>query len=190
MDSCWSFERVVEAELLLDEAAEVAEHRDLALVEVAGLGVENAEGADVHAGLDGDGHAGVETRMRESGHERALGEAGVEGEIGDDERVVLENGVAAKRNVAGRLDRVDAVLGFEPLAIHVDHRDVGDGDVEDAGGKLDDLVEAIFGRGVEDAEVVERAEAGVFVGWLGQTRDAGDPRGGVGGRNERTGHGS
>ena len=79
--------------------------------------------------------------------------------IRNDQRLFLQNGVAAKGYLATRLAGVYPVLEFEPLAVAIHQLNQGDGDTEGPARQPGNPVETAFGHGIEDAQCDQRAKS-------------------------------
>ena len=90
-----------------------------------GPAVGDAEGADLVPAGAGERVAGIEPDVRLAGHERVVAEPLVLGGVGDDHRLVREDGVPAEGDGARGLRRGQAAGGLEPLAVGIHQRDVG-----------------------------------------------------------------
>jgi hypothetical protein len=148
----------------LGDAGECAQRALFGRSEVARLGAEHAECADRQAlraarMLGADRHAGIETDVGPAGDERIGGEAIVARGIGDQEDVVLRNGMGAEGIFARRLRGIDSVARLEPLAMIVDQRDQRRLGPQKLAGERDDLVKLAVGRRVENLEAGERRQA-------------------------------
>ena len=75
------------------------------------------------------------------------------GGVRHDEKLPVQDGVAAKGNVARSLGDADADLGFEPLPFFVHERDQGDGRLAYAGGEFRQVIKNLLGNGIEDIEL-------------------------------------
>jgi len=73
----------------------------------------------------------------------------------DEENVVEQNCVRAKRDVARGLADGEALHRLEPLAMCVDHADGDIGDIENAPGKPRQPIEALLAWRIEDIERVK-----------------------------------
>ncbi len=156
-----------EFQLCRHAAGEDAQGVELSWGGLAGLGIDNAEGAQGLAVAGDQGRAGVEADVRGAGDEGIVVEARVLGGVGNDEylgEVLLGDDVGAKGDIARGVIDGEADTGFEPLAVAVHEGDQGDGGVEDEGGEFDDVVEFGFGGRVEDIEAAQGGEAEVFGG--------------------------
>ena len=139
-----------------DLAGEGFEAGDLEGGEVAGLGIDDADGAeDVAVGGD-DGGAGVEADVGIAGDEGVVGEAGILLGVGNDEGAGGGEGVGAEALGARGMGEVDADFGLEPLAVFIDEGDEGDGGAAEDGGEGGGVVELWLGERVEDGVTVER----------------------------------
>jgi hypothetical protein len=124
--------------------------------------------ASTAAGSAGQRVAGGEPHEGLAGHQRVVGEAGVRAGVRDDERVGLEDRMAAEGDFAAGLVGGQAALRLEPLPVGVEQGEVGDRHVEDRHRQPDDPIEAFFGRRVEQFEGVQVGEPFGLVG--GQRR--------------------
>ncbi len=105
---------------------------------------------------------GVETDKGHGGHLGIIREPGVPEGVGDHEHVVRKNSVDAEGDFPVHFGRAHAGTGFEPLAIFIDQRDEGDGDMKMDRRPAGELVKAFFRRGVEDAAAAQGFESGGF----------------------------
>ena len=100
----------------------------------------------------------VEAEMRLACDEGIAGGARIRDEIRNDEEVGLGEDELADGAVEVGLAVRKADVGFEPLAVGGDETDQGDRYRAEPGGEPHDVVEALLGRGVEDAVSVEGGE--------------------------------
>ncbi len=100
--------------------------------------------------------AGVETQARPARDQRVGAEALVLRGVRHEADAVLQDGVCAEGDPAGRLRELQAAARLEPLAVLVDERDQGDRHTEDVGRQPGDAVEGGLGGRVEDVEVAQR----------------------------------
>src|SRR5581483_9529050 len=154
-----------ELELGHDMPAENAQCALLILAQCARDVVDDAERAERVAVRSNKGRAGVEADARLAGHQRVVGKALVFERVGNDEEVLVQNGVRAEGNFAGGFLGGDADLGLEPLTVLVHEADHGNGSFADAGGELGEVVEDLFGDGIHDVILPEDFQAFLFVGW-------------------------
>lgn len=82
--------------------------------------------------------------------------------------LIEQDGVGAEGDVSRSLAQAEALDGFEPLPVRVDHADGGIGDVENAPGDSRKAVVALLGFAIEDIQRVEGGDAGGFVGGSGR----------------------
>lgn len=111
--------------------------------------------------------SGVETDIRIAGDEWIVVEARVCGGIGNQHRLIVEDGVAAEGDIAGRFSNVEADGRFEPLPIEIDEGDGGDWHAEEAFGHAREAVEAFFRLGIEEIKKPKRGEPVAFIGGNG-----------------------
>lgn len=150
-------------QLVFDQGAEVLEQREFVGVDRARLGVEHAERPDLVPAGAAHRLAGVEAHEGRIDDERAAREAHVATRIGHDHRFVLQDGVAAERALPRRLRRLQAEARLEPLPAGIEQRDVGDGRVEELRGQIDDAVEALLARRVEDLQTIQLRQPRRFI---------------------------
>ena len=96
--------------------------------------------------------AGVEANFRRVNDQRIIVKTLVFERVGNDQRSIVEDGMSAKGNVASGRIELQPALRLEPLAVGVDQRNVGDGNVVDAGRQSHDSIEALFGRRVQELQ--------------------------------------
>jgi hypothetical protein len=119
--------------------------------------VDRAERAEGQTGLGGERHAGIGTDMRLARDQRIVGEARIGGGVLDHERRAFEHDMAAERDVARSLGRVQPVSRLEPLAIPVDQRNEADRHAQPRGDERGDVVERGVGRRFEQTALVQGA---------------------------------
>lgn len=155
-------------ELLLDQRGQVGEDLTLGVIELAGLAVDDAEGAHRHAVRTVHDVPGVEADVGVAGDQRVLGEPIIGTGIGHDHRVggLIDDRVGAERDVPRRLRRGEPELRLEPLAILIDQAHQRDGHVEHGRGEPDDPVEPLLRVRVEQPDGVQRLQSAGLVSML------------------------
>ena len=161
-------------QLLLGHLREVTQQRALFVIEMARLGINQAQGAHFVTVRHGQWVPGVKANIRRTGNQRIVMEAQIFQRIGDQHQLVLQNRMAAERDIAGRLADIQAHTGLEPLAIRVDQRDQGDRHVEQALGQARQTIEALF-RGRVEVEAMQRVDTCSFIGRLSGHQHAHTP---------------
>ena len=111
--------------------------------------------------------AGVQARLRRTGHERVVGRPGIGARVGDDERISTADDVHAERPVARRVLRGTPRRGGVPLARVVHERDERHPRLADGGGEFGQLAQGRVGGGVGGDVLVESCEAAAFIGGAG-----------------------
>ncbi len=129
--------------------------------------VHHAKRADMAAVGGGDRIADVESNVGLARHMRILRELLVEGRVGNDELLGIEDGVRAKGIVAAYLGRLDAIARLEKLAVMVDEDHARHRHIQDACGQPGDAVEAFFRRGIEQIQGPQCFESLSLVGRKG-----------------------
>ena len=150
-------------DLFFNDRGKSLQDLQVACAEMARLLISDAKGANVEAVGAGERHAGVEPQMRFARHHGVSGKARVFSGVWNDEGLVLEDGVTAKRLVAVYFARHRSDHGLEPLAVGVDQGDVGHGYVEDLGELSDVAVVALLRRRVEDLQGMQRLESFLLI---------------------------
>ncbi len=171
-----------------DLSSQAEQRRPLSFRQLAGDTVDDAKGSEDIALGGQEWSAGIETNLRTSGDEGIGRKPAIERRVGHHEKLLLQDGVRAERQLPGRLRSLQTHLRFEPLTIGIDQRDQGDRHVANRQGEKGDVVETFLGRRIEDFVLAERGQAGRFVGRKGraapaQTSDFG--KSGVTGRGRR-----
>ena len=127
--------------------------------------VKHAQSADRLPIGCSEPHAGIEGEMRRPDDERVALKArigaGIRYHHGD---AVGTHGVAAERMLAGHFRRVKPYPSLEPDPPLVHQRDQADRCGQQHHGGVDQVLEAILGRRVEDAICSQRGKAERFVG--------------------------
>lgn len=125
--------------------------------------VDHAQAAEHLPVGRADGRAGVKSQVWLAGHERVGAGARVACEV----RYLQDAGFGqhelAHRAVEVGLAGRKACAGLEPLAVAVDQADKRHRYGAEAAREMDDVVEAAFGRGVEDVERGERGQPRVLL---------------------------
>ncbi len=124
----------------------------LALVreQPSGLAVDDTQGAQGQAIVGDQGRPGVKADERIARDQRVAGEARVRAGVFDHHDIGLPDGVVAEGEVARRAADIDAHPGLEPLPVAVDEADQGNGHAQDLGSQLRQVIEGLFGGGVEN----------------------------------------
>ena len=128
--------------------------------------VDDAEGAQGEAIRGSERSTRVEADGRLAGDERVVGEARVLRRVEHDQHFGRVERVGAEGDLAVGLPHVQAVAGFEPLALGVHQTDEGNRRTQQGAGELGDAVEGGFGEGVEDVVALERGESRGFCCWI------------------------
>ena len=152
-----------ECEFVDHDGREIFEHPNVLRVELAWLGVENAQRPQPVASRRRQGHPGVGAHEWRADDERAFREARVAVGIGHDQRVRLQDRVRAKRMAPRCLGKVDAVVRFEPLPVAVHEGDQGDGHMENLRGEARDAVKCRLRRCIQHPTTRQLAQARFFV---------------------------
>jgi hypothetical protein len=82
--------------------------------------------------------------------------------ISHDKHIRMLQRLGGEGRVARKLRDLNAALGFEPHSAFVDEADGCDRRVADTRRELDEIVERLLGRGIEDAVGVQGLEARRF----------------------------
>ena len=150
----------------LDQLHDLLRHqpqqRLLAIVELAGLVVEHADRAERQAVRRLEQRAGIEAQVRNAGDQRIVGEAPVLQRIRHDEEAGLQDGMGADRRGPRRFANPEPDLGLEPLPLLVDQVDDGDRRATDRAHDLDDRIELLLARRVEDSVGLQRGYAPIL----------------------------
>ncbi|EEF23382.1 conserved hypothetical protein, partial [Ricinus communis] len=112
---------------LLDHARQLLEHQQVLRCERARHVVDGAQRPDAPAAA-AQGHAGIEADERRPGNVRIVRKARVARRVLHHERLVVQHGPGAERDVARRLLPLDAAARLEPLAVAVHEGDDAGGD--------------------------------------------------------------
>src|SRR6266566_4573305 len=146
-------------QLCLDHLAQVAERVGILVTELARDLVHDAQRADVVTAWPLHRLRSVEPDVRLLEYQRVLREPRIQHGIFDDEDFVRIDRVAAEREIACAVADRKTRLRLEPLALALDERDAGKGNIEHTLRHAADLVEALFGRrfdsGAAQAELHE-----------------------------------
>jgi pyruvate dehydrogenase E1 component alpha subunit/2-oxoisovalerate dehydrogenase E1 component alpha subunit len=94
-------------------------------------------------------------------------EAGVGGGVLDDESILLLDGPAGEGDIAGEGLGFESDPAFDPVSVVVDESDHGAGDLADLGCEAGEVIEGLFGRGIEDIVAIEGLEALLFLAGVG-----------------------
>ena len=129
--------------------------------------VDDAKGPERLSLRSDEGHAGIKANVRGARDQRAVGKPVILGGVRHDEQVRLENGMGAKGDVAGCFGRVDADFRFEPLPVCIDQADERNRYVADLCRESGQVVERVFGIGIQDLVALEGGQARGFVFWQG-----------------------
>ena len=161
--------RGVGAQQAFGDGGEIAQRGKVARREMAGLGVDDAEGAEgrqrvgIAVMMRAQRHTGIEADMGFALHERIVGEARIGAGILDQEQIIFMDGVRAEGLVAGRFAHLAHALGrLEPLAVLVHQRHQRDGTIEQPLRQRGQRVEFPLRRRIEDVEARQLAQAGVL----------------------------
>ena len=130
--------------------------------ECARSAIDDAERAETHT-FTAERHAAIKADVGIAGHKWIVGKARIFFRIRHDERFGMLHGLSAKGKFARRFLRVEADARLEPLAALVDQGDRGDGSTADEGGGAGNVIEFLFGGGVENAVGAKKLEASCFV---------------------------
>ena len=82
--------------------------------------------------------------------------------ISDDEHIGMLQRLGGQGRIAGKLRDLDAALSFEPRSVVVHKHDGCYGRVANPGCQLNEVVERLLGRRIEDAVGEQRLEARRF----------------------------
>ncbi len=93
--------------------------------------------------------AGVEADIWIGYNQWVVCKPGIFGCIFHDQDIRLKEGVAAKRLVAGRFVRIEALAGFEPLPISINQGNQSNGRIEQRPRHDGDSVESLLNTRVE-----------------------------------------
>ena len=150
----------VRANLRLDHVGQVPQEALLLRVELSGLCVDRAEGANGLAVCCAHRSTRVEADARGVGDEGVVGKPWICECIGDNEQAVATvDCMATEGDVASRLAHVEALDRFEPLAVLVDEAHSNDRHPQQFGGDPGDAIEALIRPCVQDIEVAQRLES-------------------------------
>ena len=103
-------------------------------------------------------HARIEADTGLPQHVGARGKAGIGQGVEHHQSFMLQDGMGAKNNIAGRFIEVEPDARLEPLAALVQQSDPGDGGVEDVAGESGNLVENRLGRRIHQCIITESLE--------------------------------
>src|SRR5882762_7461902 len=150
-ESVWGSRRLLRPglQLLLDHLGQVAERPTVLITELARLLVHDAQRADVVASRTPDRLAGVKPDARLLQYKRVLGEPRIEHRVFNDEYFGAIDRVAAEGQVARAVADGEPLRRFEPLALALDEGDAGEGRAKHLLRHATDLVEPLFGRGID-----------------------------------------
>ena len=113
--------------------------------------IDDAQRAEGVAIARDERRAGIKTDVRVAADQRILAKPLVVERVGHDEDAASPDGVRAERHAARGFGHRHADTRLEPLPVLVDQRDQRDRRTADLRGEQDDVVECLFGLGVEDA---------------------------------------
>ncbi len=151
-------------DFVLHQVGHVDQDAQLVGRERAHAVAERAQGADCQSATRADRHAGVEADVRRARHQRVVGKARVAGGVGDDQRLVLQDGVGAEGVFARRFAGLEADPRLEILALGVHEGEQRNRHLQHAADEAGDAVEDFFGFGVEQVERVDQFLAFGFIG--------------------------
>ena len=147
-----------------DQIGEVAQLRLLGLVQgLAGLGIDQAEGAEAEAVAGDQRRTRVEADLRVAEDQRIVREAQVLGRVRHLQYPVFHDRKLAEGVLARRLVDSQADLGLEPLPGRIDQGNQADGDVELSRDQAGNTIECRFRRCVQDIESLQRGQSLDFV---------------------------
>ena len=157
--------RAAQFDRLHGESSQVGQGGDLARVRrCARDGVEHAQHADRHAVRRGEPYACEEPGVRRADDQRVLAEARIDvGVWYHHGRAARQQGMGAERVLAGYFDGVEADPCLEPDPPFIDQRDETDRRGQQRCRGADQIVEAVFGRRVEDAILPQRCEPELLI---------------------------
>ena len=138
--------------LPLHHQGQVHQHLHVFVAEGAGLGVDDAQRAQLAPAGAAQGAARIEPHMRWAGDHGVVAKALVLQRIRDDKGAIAQDGVAAKRDIARRLAQLHARAGFEPLAVFVHQAHQRNVHPEQAPGHAREAVKPLLGDGVQHIE--------------------------------------
>jgi len=155
--------QLAEVDQLFRHAREVAQDVQFFLVQRARHAVQYAQGPQRHAVDRVQLHARIKAHVRRIDHHRVVGEARILRRIRDDQWLVVEDRVAAERDLAARARHVDAAARLEPLVFLGDERDQRDRHLQQPARHARDAVEGVLRGAVEEAGGVQRRQPARFV---------------------------
>ncbi|MNK80038.1 hypothetical protein D3C87_997360 [compost metagenome] len=150
-------------QLLLGHFRQITQQRALFLVEVAGLGVDQAQRAHFIAIGHGQRVTGVEANVRRACHQRVVMEAHILAGVRHQQQAVVKNRMAAERDIPRCLADIQAHARLEPLPIGVDQRHQCNRHIEQAFRQPCQSVETFFRGGIEQLKTVQRLNARRFI---------------------------
>ncbi len=151
--------KLAQFQLVDHQLGKVRQNIQLGVGQLARLGVDGTQGADVGAVLHLQRHPGVEPHMGRTHHQRVVGEPFIQKRVRNDEGCVLLNGMGAKGIAARGLLHIQPDTRLEPLPIFIDERDQHDGHAQGRLGQPGDPVERLFWRRVQDVILSQRRQA-------------------------------
>ena len=143
-------------ELDLDERREILERFQFRRREASGFRSDDAQRANAHA-VAAHGLTRVEAYVGIVHDQRVVGEALVERRVLDDEALLCEDGVAAKRNVAAGRRRLEPYGRLEPLLVFGDERYQRNRNLKQSRREPGNPVEALLRRSVQQIQTFQSA---------------------------------
>lgn len=110
-----------------------------------------------------DGLARVKPNEGGPGNQRIIKKAAVTQGILDDKRILVEDGVAAKRNIARRFQRVQTLSLHEPLAVGIDLAHQRNINPEKTLGQAHKTVKTLFRSAVKESSPPQGVQATDFI---------------------------
>ncbi|MNV63861.1 hypothetical protein D3C71_1564790 [compost metagenome] len=126
--------------------------------------IEQAQRSNVVSPRHLQGRACVELDMGIAGHQRVVGKTFILRGVGHDHDVVLQDGMATKRDVARGFAGLHAHARLEPLAVVIDQRQQGHGHVELLRRERRQPVKSFFRRRVQNQKLAQCLQAVLLVG--------------------------
>lgn len=123
----------------------------LSLVQFARPAVDEAQCSELVSLDIAQRLPGVKLNFRIAGRQRIIDKALIPRRIWHEEYIGLQDGVAAKGNVARGIGGIQTDARLEPLALGVHQTDQSDGHVEQFLSDPGDAVKTLFSRRVEDS---------------------------------------
>jgi len=160
---------------------------ELALIRGRPWGVINgAQRADGHALRRDQGDAHIKAQARRACHQRVVGKAWVGRGVGHDQGRHVVHRVAAKRDVAWCLWRLESDARFEPLTVGIDQGDQHGGHPHHVLSHLSQAVKSRFWRGVEHLVGLQCSKPFRLMAWDRCAKHVDDEPGSVFGGNHIT----